>query len=79
MRNDLETREIADGELDAVAGGMVGDTVTIAGGLGGALVTDVLGTVNSLQTGQYVQGVVGQVTSQIESATGVHLHTGAGI
>ncbi|MEO3755966.1 hypothetical protein [Streptomyces sp. B6B3] len=79
MRNDLETREIADDELDMVAGGMVGDTVTINGGLAGALVTDVIGTVNSTATGAYVQGVVGQVTSQVESATGLHIHTGAGI
>jgi hypothetical protein len=79
LRNDLETREIADDELDMVAGGMVGDTVTINGGLAGALVTDVLHTVNSTATGAYVQGVVGQVTSQVESATGLHIHTGAGI
>lgn len=50
MRNDIETREIADAELDAVSGG-----VSLSGGLVGAVTGDVhtvLGTVTSLQTVQ---------------------------
>ncbi|MEK9522983.1 hypothetical protein ACIOMM_31380 [Streptomyces sp. NPDC087908] len=60
MRNDIETREIADAELDAVSGGL-----GISGGLAGAVVGDVstvLGTVTSLQTVQGVQALPGVVT-----------------
>ncbi|MEV6669038.1 hypothetical protein [Streptomyces sp. NPDC051162] len=59
MRNDIETREIADAELDAVSGG-----VSLSGGLVGAVTGDVhtvLGTVTSLQTVQAAQALPGQV------------------
>ncbi|WP_344116595.1 hypothetical protein [Streptomyces blastmyceticus] len=67
MRNDIETREITDTELDAVSGG-----VGISGGLLGAVTGDVhnvLGTVTSLQTVQAVPAVAGQV----EGIVGVHV------
>ncbi|GGR28938.1 hypothetical protein ACH4U6_05250 [Streptomyces netropsis] len=67
MRNNIETREIADAELDAVSGG-----VAISGGLLGAVtgdVTNVLGTVTSLQT---VQGALA-VPGQVEGIAGVRV------
>ncbi|GAA3029424.1 hypothetical protein GCM10020000_02540 [Streptomyces olivoverticillatus] len=66
MRNDIETREIADAELDAVSGG-----VSISGGLLGGVTGDVhtvLGTVTNLQTVQAVRPTVGAV----EGIVGVH-------
>ncbi|MCB5182804.1 hypothetical protein [Streptomyces antimicrobicus] len=60
MRNDIETREITDAELDAVAGG-----VGISGGLAGAVLGDVatvLDTVTSLGTVQAATALPGQVT-----------------
>ncbi|MCX4529423.1 MULTISPECIES: hypothetical protein [unclassified Streptomyces] len=67
MRNDIETREIADAELDAVSGG-----IGISGGLLGAVTGDVstvLGTVTSLQT---VQGALA-VPGQVEGIAGVRV------
>ncbi|GHF53403.1 hypothetical protein GCM10010218_38600 [Streptomyces mashuensis] len=67
MRDNLETREIADAELDAVAGG-----VAISGGLLGAVTSDVDGIVNTvtgLHTVQAVHGLPGQV----EGIAGVHV------
>ncbi|MEU7134262.1 hypothetical protein [Streptomyces sp. NPDC046261] len=69
MRDNLETREIADAELDAVSGG-----VSISGGLLGAVTGDVhnvLGTVTSLQTVQAAPGVVGQVEGIVGVQAGV--------
>ncbi|MFI9237904.1 hypothetical protein [Streptomyces cinnamoneus] len=69
MRDNLETREIADAELDAVSGG-----VSISGGLLGAVTGDVhnvLGTVTGLQTVQAVPGVVGQVEGIVGVQAGV--------
>jgi hypothetical protein len=66
MRNDIETREIADTELDAVSGG-----VSISGGLLGGVTGDVqnvLGTVTSLQT---VHGLLA-LPAQAEGIVGVH-------
>jgi hypothetical protein len=77
MRDDLETREIAESELDAVAGGLANGAVTVSGGLAGAVATDVSNIVNSLETAGYVQGLAGQVTSQVSGITGVHVNTGA--
>ncbi|MGK5532697.1 hypothetical protein [Streptomyces sp. URMC 129] len=73
MRNDIETREIADSELDAVAGGVV----SVSGGLAGAVVADVSGAVNSLQTTQFVQGAAGAAVGQVSDLTGVHADTSA--
>ncbi|MFV8132288.1 hypothetical protein [Streptomyces syringium] len=67
MRNNIETREITDTELDAVSGG-----VGISGGLLGAVTGDannVLGTVTSLQTVQAAQALPGQVAG----IAGVHV------
>ncbi|MEU4209355.1 hypothetical protein AB0F13_04980 [Streptomyces sp. NPDC026206] len=66
MRDNLETREIADAELDAVSGG-----VSLSGGLLGAVTGDVhhvLGTVTSLHTVQAATALPGQV----EGIVGVH-------
>ncbi|RKN39471.1 hypothetical protein [Streptomyces hoynatensis] len=60
LRNELETREIDDAELDAVAGGVAGISVT--SGLVGAVVSDVTGAVNSLETVNYLQGTVASTT-----------------
>jgi hypothetical protein len=73
MRNDIETREIADSELDAVAGGVV----SVSGGLAGALVSDVSGAANSLHTAQAVQGLAAQGLGQVSGLTGVQVNTGA--
>ncbi|MEV4432358.1 hypothetical protein [Streptomyces sp. NPDC049585] len=67
MRDNLETREIADAELDAVAGG-----VGISGGLLGAVTGDVdtvLGTVTGLHTVHAATALPGQV----EGIAGVHV------
>ncbi|MBW5486562.1 hypothetical protein [Streptomyces bambusae] len=69
MRNDIETREIADAELDAVSGGL-----GISGGLAGAVLGDVstvLDTVTSLDTVQAAQGLPGQVTGIVGVNVGV--------
>ncbi|MER5731526.1 hypothetical protein ABT084_24875 [Streptomyces sp. NPDC002138] len=60
MRNDIETREIADTELDAVSGGL-----GLSGGLLGAVTSDVhtvLGGVTSLETVQGALAVPGLAT-----------------
>ncbi|MFG2714321.1 hypothetical protein ACGFX2_27775 [Streptomyces goshikiensis] len=60
MRNEIETREIADTELDAVSGG-----IAISGGLLGSVTGDVhsvLGAVTSLETVHSALTVPGQVT-----------------
>jgi hypothetical protein len=69
LRNDLETREIADAELDAVAGG-ISATGTV-GTLAGAVVTDVTNVVNSLETTQAVLGVVGGVVGGVTGGASV--------
>lgn len=66
MRNDftsqIETREIADGELDNISGGLAGAGVS-ALGLGAHVgVGDVLGTVESIVPLAQVTGLVSQVT-----------------
>ncbi|MEU5417966.1 hypothetical protein ACFY1P_04880 [Streptomyces sp. NPDC001407] len=69
MRNDIETREIADAELDAVSGG-----VSLSGGLVGAVTGDVhnvLGTVTSLQTVHAAQALPGQVEGIVGVQAGV--------
>jgi hypothetical protein len=73
MRNDLETREIADAELDAVSGGIV----SVSGGLAGAVTSDVSTALNSLQTVSAVQGVANQAVSQASGVTGVYADTAA--
>ncbi|ARZ67113.1 hypothetical protein M1P56_23985 [Streptomyces sp. HU2014] len=65
MRNNIETREIADTELDAVSGGVAG----VSGGLAGAVTGDVHHLVDSLQTIHAVQALPGQVTG----IAGVHV------
>ncbi|MCX4696201.1 hypothetical protein [Streptomyces sp. NBC_01408] len=75
MRNDLETREMADSELDAVSGGII----SINGGLAGAVtsdVNDVVGVVGSLHTVQAAQGLVSNVPGLVSGITGVSLNTG---
>ncbi|MGW7101920.1 hypothetical protein [Streptomyces sp. NPDC054838] len=69
MRNDIETREIADDELDAVSGG-----VSIGGGLLGGVTGDVqhlLGTVTSLQTVHGALALPGQVEGIVGVRAGV--------
>ncbi|WP_326595439.1 hypothetical protein [Streptomyces sp. NBC_01803] len=73
MRNDIETREIADSELDAVAGGVV----SVSGGLAGAVVSDVAGAASSLHTVGAVQGLAAQGLAQVSAVTGVQVDTGA--
>ncbi|MFD5328472.1 hypothetical protein [Streptomyces sp. NPDC127092] len=76
MRNDIETREIADTELDAVSGGVI----SVNGGLAGAATSDVtnlLGTVGNLQTVQNVEGLVNGVPGLVQGVTGVSVNTGA--
>jgi hypothetical protein len=77
VRDDVETCEIAESELEAVAGGLANGAVTVSGGLAGAVTTDVSNIVNSLETVGYVQGLAGQVTGQVSGITGVHVNTGA--
>ncbi|MHC0432875.1 hypothetical protein ACX6XY_22270 [Streptomyces sp. O3] len=75
MRNDLETREIADAELDAVAGGVV----SVNGGLAGALTNDVnhvVDTVGCLETVQSVQGVAAAAPGLVQGISGVHVNAG---
>jgi hypothetical protein len=74
MRNDMETREIADAELDAVSGGIV----SVNGGLAGAVtsdVTNVLGTVGGLQTVQTATGLVSGVPGLVSGISGVSVNT----
>ncbi|MFD7257921.1 hypothetical protein [Streptomyces sp. NPDC059874] len=75
MRNDIETREIADDELDAVSGGII----SVSGGLAGAVssdVSDVVGLVGSLNTVQAATGLVSNVPGLVSGITGVSVNTG---
>ncbi|MFE2165620.1 hypothetical protein ACFXB3_11195 [Streptomyces sp. NPDC059447] len=75
MRNDIETREIADDELDAVSGGII----SVSGGLAGAVssdVNDVVGLVGSLHTVQAATGLVSHVPGLASGITGVSVNTG---
>ncbi|NGN66015.1 hypothetical protein G5C51_19220 [Streptomyces sp. A7024] len=67
MRNDLETREIADTELDAISGGVITEATT----LGTAVAGDVTNTVNGLQTVQAVKGVASSTVGGLAGATGL--------
>ncbi|MFJ3961011.1 hypothetical protein [Streptomyces sp. NPDC090036] len=79
MRNDIETREIDDTELDAVSGGII----SVSGGLAGAVTSDVnnvVGVVGSLHTVQAATGIVSHVPGLATGITGVSVNTGrAGI
>ncbi|THA51382.1 hypothetical protein [Streptomyces sp. A1136] len=69
MRNDIETREIADDELDAISGG-----IALGGGLLGGVTGDVqhvLGTVTSLQTVHGALALPGQVEGIVGVRAGV--------
>ncbi|MEU7602352.1 hypothetical protein AB0B78_36445 [Streptomyces sp. NPDC040724] len=75
MRNDIETREIDDTELDAVSGGII----SVSGGLAGAVTSDVsgvVGLVGSLHTVQAAQGIVSHVPGLVTGITGVSVNTG---
>lgn len=75
MRNDIETREIADTELDAVSGGII----SVHGGLAGAVTSDVngaLGLVGGLDTVQAATGIVSHVPGLVSGITGVSVNTG---
>ncbi|MGW0392186.1 hypothetical protein ACWDYJ_15105 [Streptomyces sp. NPDC003042] len=75
MRHDIETREIADTELDAVSGGII----SVNGGLAGAVTSDVssvLGVVGSLDTVQATQGLVAYAPGLVSNITGVSVNTG---
>ncbi|MEW2585240.1 hypothetical protein [Streptomyces virginiae] len=75
MRNDIETREIDDTELDAVSGGIV----SVSGGLAGAVtsdVTNVVGVVGSLHTVQAATGIVSHVPGLVTGVTGVSVNAG---
>jgi hypothetical protein len=73
MRNDLETREIADAELDAVSGGLANGAVTISGGLAGAASSDV----NSFETVEAAKGLVNTAPALVGGITGVQVNTSA--
>ncbi|MER6253271.1 hypothetical protein ACGFNX_21690 [Streptomyces sp. NPDC048723] len=75
MRNDLETREIDDTELDAVSGGII----SVSGGLAGAVTSDVsnvVGVVGSLHTVQAATGIVSHVPGLVTGITGVSVNSG---
>lgn len=75
MRNDLETREIDDTELDAVSGGII----SVSGGLAGAVTSDVnnvVGVVGSLNTIQAATGIVSHVPGLVTGITGVSVNSG---
>lgn len=75
MRNDIETREIDDTELDAVSGGII----SVSGGLAGAVTSDVsglVGVVGSLDTVQAGTGIVSHVPGLVTGVTGVSVNTG---
>ncbi|GGQ05719.1 MULTISPECIES: hypothetical protein [Streptomyces] len=75
MRNDIETREIDDTELDAVSGGII----SVSGGLAGAVtsdVTNVVGVVGSLHTVQAATGIVSHVPGLVTGVTGVSVNAG---
>lgn len=73
MRNDLETREIADAELDAVSGGILNGAVTVSGGLAGAASSDV----NSFETVEAAKGLVNTAPALVGGLTGVQLNSAA--
>ncbi|MDH6108333.1 hypothetical protein P3T36_004202 [Kitasatospora sp. MAP12-15] len=66
MRNDfasqIETREIADSDLDNVSGGLAGVGVSVLGYGAGVGVGDVLGTVESIVPVSQVTGLLSGVT-----------------
>ncbi|MCJ1675991.1 hypothetical protein MTF65_01155 [Streptomyces sp. APSN-46.1] len=75
MRDNIETREIDDTELDAVSGGVI----SINGGLAGAVTSDVssvVGVVGSLDTVQAAQGIVAGVPGLVTGITGVSVNAG---
>ncbi|MFD7916919.1 hypothetical protein ACFV30_40625 [Streptomyces sp. NPDC059752] len=75
MRNDLETREIDDTELDGVSGGII----SVSGGLAGAVTSDVnnvVGVVGSLNTAQAATGIVSHVPGLVTGITGVSVNSG---
>ncbi|MFD5409340.1 hypothetical protein ACFV4Q_12500 [Streptomyces nojiriensis] len=75
MRNDIETREIDDTELDAVSGGII----SVSGGLAGAVTSDVsnvVGLVGSLGTVQAATGIVSHVPGLVTGITGVSVNSG---
>ncbi|MFG2988255.1 hypothetical protein ACGFZK_02910 [Streptomyces sp. NPDC048257] len=75
MRNDIETREIDDTELDAVSGGII----SVSGGLAGAVTSDVnnvVGVVGSLHTVQAATGIVSHVPGLVTGITGVSVNAG---
>jgi hypothetical protein len=76
LRKDIETREIADAELDAVAGG-VGGAATVSGGLAGAVTSDVSNALGSLETVGYLKGAAAEVTGTVSGYTGVYANTGS--
>ncbi|GHF35202.1 MULTISPECIES: hypothetical protein [Streptomyces] len=67
MRNDIETREIADAELDAIAGG-----VSISGGLLGAVTGDVHNVVNTV-TSLNTVGAAKAVPGEVEGIVGLNV------
>ncbi|MEV5242759.1 hypothetical protein AB0K89_27165 [Streptomyces cinnamoneus] len=67
MRNDIETREIADAELDAVSGG-----VSISGGLLGAVTGDVQNIVDTA-TSLHTVHAVHALPAQAADIAGVHV------
>ncbi|WP_030723656.1 hypothetical protein [Streptomyces sp. NRRL S-237] len=75
MRNDIETREINDTELDAVSGGII----SVSGGLAGAVTSDVsnvVGLVGSLDTVRTATGIVSHVPGLVTGITGVSVNAG---
>lgn len=65
MRNDfasqIETREIADSDLDSISGGLASAGVSALGFGAGAGLGDVVGTVQSIVPVSQVTGLVSQV------------------
>ncbi|MFF8261502.1 hypothetical protein [Streptomyces virginiae] len=75
MRNDIETREIDDTELDAVSGGII----SVSDGLAGAVTSDVndlVGVAGSLHTVQAATGIVSHVPGLVTGITGVSVNAG---
>ncbi|MET9569327.1 hypothetical protein ACFYNW_04010 [Streptomyces virginiae] len=75
MRNDIETREIDDTELDAVSGGII----SVSGGLAGAVtsdVNDIVGVAGSLHTVQAATGIVSHAPGLVTGITGVSVNAG---
>ncbi|OEJ34354.1 hypothetical protein [Streptomyces subrutilus] len=75
MRDNIETREIDDTELDAVSGGVI----SVSGGLAGAVTSDVngvAGLVGSLDTVQAAHGLVAGVPGLVSGVTGVSVNLG---